>query len=129
MKPRLVLACLMPVDVNTRARQEFDVRIVGGKADMTPDEVADAALAHGAEAIMFTNTLPLDIDLIRRLPESVVVGATSSVGFDHIDVTAARQRGLIVTNTPGVLTECTADHAFMMLLAGARRSYEYDRIM
>ena len=57
------------------------------------------------------------------------VGATSSVGYDHIDVAAAKARGLIVTNTPGVLTECTADFAFMMLLAAARRAYEYDRIM
>ena len=63
------------------------------------------------------------------MPPSVKVGATSSVGYDHIDVAAAKARGLVVTNTPDVLTECTADHAFMMLLAAARRAYEYDRIM
>ncbi len=129
MKPRLVLACLMPSDVNARARREFDALIVDGKNDMTGNEVADAAAGHRADAIMFTNTLNLDASLIARLPASVRVGATSSVGFDHIDVTAARHRDLIVTNTPGVLTECTADHAFMMLLAAARRAYEYDRIM
>jgi lactate dehydrogenase-like 2-hydroxyacid dehydrogenase len=129
MKPRLVLACLMPIDVNTRARQEFDALIVAGKTDMTGAEVVSAATAHRADAIMFTNTLPLDAETVARLPASVIVGATSSVGFDHIDVAAARQRGLVVTNTPGVLTECTADHAFMMLLAAARRAYEYDRIM
>ena len=54
---------------------------------------------------------------------------SSSVGYDHIDVAAAKARGIQVTNTPGVLTECTADHAFMMLLAAARRAYEYDKIM
>jgi lactate dehydrogenase-like 2-hydroxyacid dehydrogenase len=129
MKPRLVLACLMPVDVNDRARQEFDALIVDGKNDMTGTQVADAAVIHRADAVMFTNTLPLNAELIARLPSSVRVGATSSVGFDHVDVVAARQRGLIVTNTPGVLTECTADHAFMMLLAAARRAFEYDRIM
>jgi lactate dehydrogenase-like 2-hydroxyacid dehydrogenase len=129
MKPRLVLACLMPVDVSVRASLEFDALIVDGKNDMTGTEVADAATRHRADAIMFTNTLPLNEALIARLPDSVRVGATSSVGFDHIDIPAARQRGLIVTNTPGVLTECTADHAFMMLLAAARRAYEYDRIM
>ncbi|MGD0433323.1 MAG: D-glycerate dehydrogenase [Acetobacteraceae bacterium] len=129
MKPRLVLACLMPLDVNLRARQEFDALIVDGKNDLTGTEVADAAARHRADAVMFTNTLPLNAELIARLPDSVRVGATSSVGFDHIDVAAAKQRGLIVTNTPGVLTECTADHAFMMLLAAARRAYEYDRIM
>ena len=129
MKPRLVLACLMPLDVNIRARDEFDAVIVNGKSDMTGDEIAEAAERHRADAIMFTNTLNLNAELIARLPASVSVGATSSVGFDHIDVPAARQRNLIVTNTPGVLTECTADHAFMMLLAAARRAFEYDRIM
>jgi lactate dehydrogenase-like 2-hydroxyacid dehydrogenase len=129
MKPRLVLACLMPTDVNDRARAEFDAIIVQGKDDMTVPQVMEAATAHRADAIMFTNTLPLDATAIAGLPASVRVGATSSVGFDHIDVAAARARGMAVTNTPGVLTECTADHAFMMLLAAARRAYEYDRIM
>ena len=129
MKPRLVLACLMPADVNTRARGDFDALIVAGGNDMTGEQVIDAATSHRADAILFTNTLPLTAGVIARLPPSVRVGATSSVGFDHIDVAAARARGMAVTNTPGVLTECTADHAFMMLLAAARRAFEYDRIM
>ncbi len=129
MKPRLVLACLMPTDVNIRAAEQFDALIVQGKDDMTVPQVIDAATRHRADAIMFTNTLPLDAAAIAQLPASVRVGATSSVGYDHIDVTAAKARGMAVTNTPGVLTECTADFAFMMLLAAARRAYEYDRIM
>ncbi len=129
MKPRLVLACLMPTDVNERAASEFDAVIVQGKDDMTVPQVIEAATAHQAEAIMFTNTLPLTAEAIAALPPSVRVGATSSVGYDHIDVAAARARGMVVTNTPGVLTECTADHAFMMMLTAARRGYEYDRIM
>jgi hydroxypyruvate reductase len=129
MKPRMVLAALMPRGVVARARSEFDALVVEGKDDMTAAQVIAAATAHRAEAIMFTNTLPLTADAIARLPASVRVGATSSVGYDHIDVAAAKARGLQVTNTPGVLTECTADFAFMMLLAAARRAYEYDRIM
>jgi len=129
MKPRLVLACLMPTDVIARARAEFDAVVADGPGDMTMPEVTRAATAHQAQAIMFTNTLPLTGEAIATLPDSVRVGATSSVGFDHIDVGAARARRLIVTNTPDVLNECTADHAFMLLLAAARRAYEYDRIM
>ena len=129
MKPRLVLACLMPTDVNIRASEDFDALIVRGKNDMTGAEVIEAAEKHAADAIMFTNTLPLTAEAIAALPARVKVGATSSVGYDHIDVAAAKRRGLIVTNTPGVLTECTADHAFMMLLGAARRASEYDRIM
>src|SRR5271157_3254188 len=129
MPSRLVLAALMPRDVVGRARDEFDAVVVEGKDDMTAAQAIEAAIAHQADAIMFSNTLPLTADAIARLPASVRVGATSSVGYDHIDVAAAKARGLIVTNTPDVLTECTADFAFMMLLAAARRAHEYDKIM
>jgi lactate dehydrogenase-like 2-hydroxyacid dehydrogenase len=129
MPSRLVLAALMPRDVVARARTEFDAVVVEGSDDMSVQQVIDATTAHRAEAIMFTNTLALSAEAIAQLPASVRVGATSSVGYDHIDVPAAKARGMMVTNTPGVLTECTADFAFMMLLAAARRAYEYDKIM
>lgn len=129
MKPRLVLGALMPTDVIARARAEFDAVVAEGPDDMTVPEITRAAADHRAQAIMFVNTLPLDAAAIAALPPSVRVGATSSVGYDHIDVAAARARGLVVTNTPGVLTECTADHGMMLLLAAARRGAEYDRIM
>jgi len=129
MKHRLVLACLMPTDVIARARVEFDAVVAEGPDDMSVDEIVAAANAHQADAIMFTNTLPLSADAIAALPRSVRVGATSSVGYDHIDVAAAKAHGMMVTNTPGVLAACTADHAMMLLLCAARRGYEYDRIM
>jgi hydroxypyruvate reductase len=129
MGSRLVFAALMPRDVVTRARREFDAVVADGKDDMTAAEVIEASTAHRAEALLFTNTLPLTAEVIAELPDSVRVGATSSVGYDHIDVAAAKARGIVVTNTPGVLTECTADFAFMMLLAAARRAYGYDKIM
>ena len=68
MKPRLVLAALMPRDVVTRARNEFDALVVEGKDDMTAAQVIEAASAHRADAIMFTNTLPLTADAIAQLP-------------------------------------------------------------
>ncbi len=129
MKRRLVLACLTTTDVVARARAEFDAVVAEGPADMTVPEVIRAAAVHQAEAILFTNTLPLDAAAIAALPATVRVGATSSVGYDHIDLLAARARRLAITNTPGVLDECTADHAMMLLLAAARRGVEYDRIM
>ena len=117
MKAKLVVAFLTTEDVVARARDEFDAVLVQGDNDMTVPEVVEAATRHHADAILFTNTLPLSAEAIAALPPSVKVGATSSVGFDHIDVAAAKARGMMVTNTPDVLTECTADHAFMMLLA------------
>jgi lactate dehydrogenase-like 2-hydroxyacid dehydrogenase len=128
-KPRLVLAFLTTANVVARARAEFDSIVVEGSGDMTVAEVTRAAELHRAEAILFTNTLPLTAAAIAGLPGTVRVGATSSVGYDHIDVAAARVRRLMVTNTPGVLDECTADHAMMLMLAAARRGVEYDRIM
>lgn len=129
MKRRLILACLTTTDVIARARAEFDAVVAEGPADMTVAEVTQAAAAHQAEAILFTNTLPLNAAAIAALPASVKVGATSSVGYDHIDVAAAKARGMAVTNTPGVLDECTADFGMMLMLAAARRGVEYDRIM
>ncbi|HSU05519.1 MAG TPA: D-glycerate dehydrogenase [Acetobacteraceae bacterium] len=129
MKSRLVVAALLANAVVDRARAEFDAVVHGGADDMTPEQVMRAATEHQAEALLFTNTLPFSAELIGQLPDTVKVGATSSVGYDHIDVGAAKARGIVVTNTPGVLTDCTADFAFMMLLAAARRAAEYDRIM
>ncbi|MGH7044743.1 MAG: 2-hydroxyacid dehydrogenase [Acetobacteraceae bacterium] len=129
MTRRLLVAALLPDAVVARARAEFAAVVHPGPDDMTPDQVLDAAAAHQAEAILFVNTLPFNAALLARLPASVRVGATCSVGYDHIDVTGARARGIAVTNTPGVLSECTADFAFMLLLAAARRAHEYDSIM
>jgi lactate dehydrogenase-like 2-hydroxyacid dehydrogenase len=129
MKPRLVLACLTTTNVVARARAEFDAVVCPGPDDMTVPEATAAATAHRAGGILFANTLPLTEAAIAGLPDSVRVLATSSVGYDHVDVAAARARGIMVTNTPGVLDECTADHAMMLLLAAARRGLEYDRIM
>jgi lactate dehydrogenase-like 2-hydroxyacid dehydrogenase len=128
-KPRLLLAYLTTANVIARACAEFDAIVTAGPGDMTVAEVTRAAAAHRAEAILFTNTLPLTAAAIAGLPDTVRVGATSSVGYDHIDVAAAKARGVMMTNTPGVLDECTADHAMMLLLGAARRGAEYDRIM
>ena len=129
MKSKLILGCLVPTDVVSRARAEFDAVVAPGPNDMTVPEMIEAATRHQADAIAFTNTLPLNAAAVAALPPSVKIGATISVGYDHFDVAAAKARGVIATNTPGVLTECTADFAFMLLLDAARRGAEYDRIM
>jgi lactate dehydrogenase-like 2-hydroxyacid dehydrogenase len=82
-----------------------------------------------ADALMLTSHLAFKADMIARVPETVKIAATCSVGYEHIDVAAAKARGLPVTNTPDVLTECTADLAFMLLLGACRRAHEYETIM
>lgn len=129
MKPKLVLGFLTTPHVRARARDEFDAIVHEGPNDMTAEEMVQAVIDHKAAAIAFTNTFAMNAETIARLPASVKIGATSSVGYDHIDVPAAKARGIMVTNTPGVLTECTADLGMMLMLDAARRGAEYDRLM
>ncbi|HKM62396.1 MAG TPA: D-glycerate dehydrogenase [Acidisphaera sp.] len=128
MKPRVVVACRVTDAVVARARTAFDA-VVAAAADMTADEAIEATTKHQAEGLVFTSSLKLNADEIGRLPPALRVAATSSVGFDHIDVAAAQTRGLVVTNTPDVLTNATADLSFFLVLAACRRAAEYLTIM
>jgi glyoxylate reductase len=65
----------------------------------------------------------LSADLIKKLPDSVRAIATLSVGYDQIDLAAAKQRQIAVINTPGVLTDATADLTMLLLLGAARRAH------
>ncbi len=86
-----------------------------------------AAAARGADAVLCTPWDRLDGTIIAALPESVQVLGTNSVGTDHIDLMAARARGLPVVNTPGVLNAATAEFTFLLILAAARRAGEGER--
>lgn len=84
--------------------------------------------AQEAEGLLCILTEKVDRDLLARAPRLRAV-STYSVGFDHIDVKACSERGIAVTNTPGVLTETTADFTMALLLTCARRIVEGDRLM
>ncbi len=88
------------------------------------DEVK--AAVRGADAILPLLTERIDGDILDNAP-TVKVVANMAVGFDNVDVAAATARGVMVTNTPGVLTETTADFAWALLMAAARRVVEGDR--
>lgn len=128
MKHRIVITRHMTPAVIERANVEFDSRFPGDR-DMDADMVINALREHKAEALFFTTGTRLNDALIERLPPHVKVAATCSVGTDHIDLAAAKARGLVVTNTPDVLTNATADLAFMLMLGASRRASEYDQIM
>jgi len=78
------------------------------------------------EGLLGTITDRIDTELFDLAPALKVI-ANYGVGFEHIDIDGATQRGIVVTNTPGVLTEATADLAFALILATARRVVEGDR--
>jgi hydroxypyruvate reductase len=128
MKPRLIVSRQIPPEVAARVRADFDCPWPDGR-DMTADEAIAALTKTNADALLLTSHLKFGADMIARLPASVKIAATCSVGFEHIDVAAARARGLPVTNTPDVLTDCTADMTLLLILAACRRAHEYEAIM
>jgi glyoxylate reductase len=92
------------------------------------DEAALSTVEGDLEALVVTVRERVDDARLRRLPRLRVV-ANVAVGVDNIDLDACRTRGVVVTNTPNVLTEATADAAFGLLLAAARRIAEGDRLV
>jgi len=122
MTVRLLIARHVPDAVLARARQSYDV--VVNEADLGTDREGLLAMAKGADAVIAAPGRPFDAAFIAALPASVKMIATFSVGFDHLDLAAAKARGFVVTNTPDVLTDATADIALLCLLGAARRAWE-----
>ena len=85
--------------------------------------------SEGGDGIFCAGGDPMTAGVIDRLPESVRVIATYSVGYEHVAVDAAKARGIVVTNTPDVLNDATADVAMLCLLGAARRGAEGDRLV
>ena len=123
----LLVARRMPETIVARARRDFDAVI--SDHDMNAAELVAAAHQHGIKAILTGKKAALTAADVAGLPDSVKIIANPSAGYDHMDVAAAKARGIIVTNAPNSLTECTADFAFMLILAACRRASEYERIM
>lgn len=124
---RLVCSTPIPAPLRDRAHATFDC--IEPAKPLRTDEVIEIATAQRADAILVSLGMPLRADHIARLPETVRVVATTSVGFDHIDVPAANARGIVICNTPDVLTDATADTHMLLLLGAARRAKEHVRNM
>jgi glyoxylate reductase len=84
---------------------------------------------QGADALLTLLTDKIDAEILDAAGPQLEIIANMAVGFDNIDVQAATQRGILVTNTPGVLTDATADHAWAILFAIARRIPESERYL
>lgn len=106
-----------------RARYDVDVLGDGPPRELVLDRVA------GATAIVSRTNVPIDGDVLDAAGESLAVVANFGVGYDNIDLEAARSRHVRVTNTPGVLSAATAELAVTLMLAAARRVAEGDAIV
>ena len=128
-KPKLsvVVTRRLPEQVETRLCELFDVRLRTDDAPMSRAELAEAI--KDADVLVPTVTDEIDSALIAQAGERLKLIANYGAGVDHIDVATARQRGILVSNTPGVLTDDTADMTMALMLAVMRRIPEGLRVM
>jgi glyoxylate reductase len=123
---QVFVSCPLPGDAVDRLRAVCAVTVGAERQGVQGPEFAQGAGAF--DGLVTTISDRVDGALLARCPQVRVV-ANVAVGFDNIDVRACMARGVTVTNTPGVLTEATADLAFGLLIAAARRIAEGDRIL
>jgi glyoxylate reductase len=121
-KPFVIVTRKLPDKVETRMRELFDTRLNDDDAPMSQAQLAEAM--KSADVLVPTVTDRIDADVIAAAGERLKLIANFGNGVDNIDVPAALQRGITVTNTPGVLTEDTADMTMALVLAVPRRLAE-----
>jgi glyoxylate reductase len=121
-KPLVVVTRRLPEGIETRMRELFDARLNLRDESMTETEIVDAM--KEADVLVPTITDQINAGMIAQAGESLKLIANFGNGVDHIDVTSALRRGVTVTNTPGVLTEDTADMTMALILSTARRMAE-----
>jgi lactate dehydrogenase-like 2-hydroxyacid dehydrogenase len=130
-KPVLLLTRKLPAEIEARAARDYDARLNPADDPWFRDgaETARRATEAKADGVLCAAGDPMTAATIAALPASVKVIATFSVGYDHIALDAAKARGIVVTNTPEVLSFATAECAFTLMLMAARRAGEGERMV
>ncbi len=126
-KPTVLVTRRLPQAVEDRLRRDYEPRLNPEDRFYSSDELIERA--QGADALLPCHTEHLSAEVIARLPDSVRAIANFSVGVDHVDLEAAKARGIIVTNTPDVLSDATAEIAMLLMLGAARRASEGERLV
>ena len=121
-KPKVIVTRKLPDPVETRMRELFDTELNLTDAPLSAEQLADAV--GRADVLVPTITDRIDEALLAKAGPKLKVIANFGAGVDHIDVPAAIARGIAVTNTPGVLTEDTADLTMALMMAVSRRIVE-----
>ncbi|MGH3146492.1 MAG: 2-hydroxyacid dehydrogenase [Rubrobacter sp.] len=124
--PEKVLVTREIPDAGLRPLEGFEVTVL---SEAPPDRGDLLEAARDAVGVLSTVTEKIDGEFMDAAGEGLKVVANMAVGYDNVSVEAANERGIVVTNTPGVLDETTADVAFMLLLAAARRLGESERVL
>jgi lactate dehydrogenase-like 2-hydroxyacid dehydrogenase len=121
-KPILVVTAHVLDEIEARIDRDYDARRNPHQRPFTRDEMLDAS--SGADALFIMPFDRLDSEFFKRVPGSVKVIATYSVGFDHIDLRGAASKGIAIAYTPGINADATADIAMLLMLGASRRAYE-----
>ncbi len=126
-KPAVLVTRKLPPAVEARLARDYDPHLNTQDRLYSTDELL--TLAQGAQAVLATHTEHLSADVMARLAGTIKVIANFSVGVDHCDLAAAKQHDIIVTNTPDVLADATAELTMLLLLGAARRASEGERLI
>ncbi len=121
-KPKVIVTRKLPDSVETRMRELFDTELNVSDEPMARKVLLEAV--GRCDVLACTITDKIDASLIEKAGERLKLIANFGAGVDHIDVAAANARGILVTNTPGVLTEDTADLTLALMMATLRRMVE-----
>jgi glyoxylate reductase len=126
-KPNVVVTRRLPDMIETRLRELFNASLNIDDHPMTKDELMAAVV--GAQVLVPTVTDEIDADIIAAAGSQLKLIANFGNGVDHIDLAAAQAKGITVTNTPGVLTDDTADMTMALILAVSRRIAEGSQVI
>jgi len=126
-KPVVLVTRKLPAAVEQKLAENFATILNPDDKLYSTDELLE--LAAGADAILPCHTEKFPAATIAQLPARVKAIANFSVGVDHVDLAAARQKQVIVTNTPDVLSDATAEIAILLMLGAARRASEGERLV
>ncbi|KPH78785.1 MULTISPECIES: 2-hydroxyacid dehydrogenase [Bacillaceae] len=121
-KPSIYITRKIPGELVNIYENQYDIRMWEKEEEPVPREILVKEIQH-ADGIISMLSEKIDEELLSKAPHLKVV-ANLAVGFDNINVDAAKKRGIIITNTPDVLSETTADLGFALLMATARRVIE-----
>ena len=127
MPPRVLVTRRLPSVVIDRLREACTIDLHDGHRDLSPDELRTRVA--GADAVMALLTNRFDASVFDAGAPTLKIVANVAVGYDNIDIAAAHARGIIVTNTPDVLTDATADLTLGLILDIMRRLTEGDRLI
>lgn len=126
-KPTILVTRKLPDAVEARLSADYNVILNPTDKLYSSQELID--LSEKVDAILPCHTEHLSAEVIAKLSGRVKIIANFSVGYDHVDTAAAKEKGIVVTNTPDVLSDATAEIAMLLMLGAARRASEGERLV